>query len=84
MDVSLPITGGGLLLVATGFALKKVISFGFDWKSKVDQHLVDCNEKAISHARLEERMDSSDANQTRLEGKVDKMDSKIDRLLERD
>lgn len=83
MDVSLPITGGGILLVITGFSIKHAISLGLQKAKNWDDHLLQCAEKNIDHARLEEKVVSLQTNQERIEGTVNKMDNKLDRLLEK-
>ena len=59
-----------------------------------DQHLTDCNAKAVQHATFEGRVEAAhqatqgqisllDSRCERMEKMAEKMDNKLDRLLER-
>ena len=94
MDLTLPITGGTMLLIAiavTGYFLREWMS---ESKTKrealetaVHQHIILCNEKAVSHARMEgkverigEKVEELKSSMEKRTGKIDKMDEKLDAL----
>ena len=83
MDLTLPLTGGSLLLGAltlTAYLLKLKVD-------RFDKHLEDCQTKSVNHARLEEKViriegkldDMKDAMTLRTE-RIDAMDAKLDNL----
>ena len=82
MDISLPVTGGGLLLAGGYFLGKKLWDWSInkiesmdrgimDANKRIADHEAECNKRAIQHARLEEQVLSMASNQARIEKKID-------------
>ena len=96
MDFTIPITGGSVAvaisIVVWWFARERMA----DAKNRRDMlesiitsHIALCNEKNISHARLEEKviridekLDDMKEAMTSRTSKIDNMDEKIDRLTD--
>lgn len=84
MDLTLPVTGGSLLVIIGGY-LGKQAGVAIMMKARRwDKHLEDCQEKAISHGRLEERVKSLDEKVTlrfdAMNDKVCTMGDQMDRI----
>lgn len=83
MDLTLPITGGTVLLgmlTLTAYLLKLKVD-------RFDKHLEDCQTKSVNHARLEEKviriegkLDDMKEAMTARTSKIDAMDEKLDQL----
>ena len=52
-------------------------------QAQTAEHYKHCNGRSEDWGRMEEKMDAMQKNQTRLEIVVDRMDDKLDRLIER-
>ncbi len=72
MDVVVPITGGAVALTA-GFLGKQIY---FAVRAKVrrwDSHIDECAQKAVDHARLEEKVNYLTSNQSEINRKLDRI-----------
>jgi hypothetical protein len=56
MDLTLPVTGGGVAAVVTGWLAKKGIAVLVMKANRWDKHLEQCQNKAVDFGRLEERL----------------------------
>lgn len=56
MDLTLPITGGSLVLVVAGYLAKQGAAIVILKAKRWDKHLEECQTKAIDHGRLEEKV----------------------------
>ena len=57
MDITLPVTGGALAVVAGGFMGKQVWRGIMNWKASVDDHLVNCAKKEGDEKLLSYRVE---------------------------
>ena len=85
MDLTLPITGGSVLI-----AVITLVAYLLKLKlERFDKHLEDCQKKSIDHARLEEKVisidgkldDMKEAMSARTD-RIDAMDAKLDNLAQ--
>lgn len=73
----------GVLLTVTGWLAVQKLKAQDEKNKEYDRHLKECNTKAINHAQLEGKVNAIDGRVCRIETTMDRMDGKLDRLLER-